>query len=193
MSDFVSGTDANDTVIPTFASQLMKMSNGTVLDLSNFKSTLEFNIAISGELWLFSSTTLKVPTENSKLYFVAAVARKDFSEKIDATQRTIMLIIIGIIGVTTPLRRLTVEMEKVANFDFSMLDRGFFVENSMFLEVRKMQKVFNLMLKGIVRCGFARDFGKIIGSKEKKQNGSGSQTKPSQTKTDDQKNIVYTH
>ncbi|KAI8809172.1 hypothetical protein BJ742DRAFT_805294 [Cladochytrium replicatum] len=183
-TDFVAATSANDTVIAQL-SQLIKTQTNSFTSFSSLVGALYRTTLSSGDQWTYSVAPLTVAS-TSPLYLIAAIPRRDYFASIDDAQRSsiivtsvfgiasMVIVVLAIIGITFPVRKLTAEMAKVANFDFSMLERGFFVENSLFSEIRNMQSTFNTLVKAFA--------GAIKRNKAMNQNSSGalasSDTKP---------------
>ncbi|KAI8809258.1 hypothetical protein BJ742DRAFT_805605 [Cladochytrium replicatum] len=154
--NFVMATDANDTSTAQLA-QDINQRTANFSSINTITGSL-IQTTITGEDWTYSVRMLQVQSSVS-MYLVAAIPRQDFFSAIDSAQRTsitvtivfaavsMIVVIIVIIGITLPVRTLTAEMSKVATFDFSMLERGFFVENSVFTEIRNMQRTFNTLVK----------------------------------------------
>ncbi|KAI8814936.1 hypothetical protein BJ742DRAFT_784964 [Cladochytrium replicatum] len=152
----VNAVSSGDATISLLA-QDIEMRTDSYKSISSVIGSLT-RVKLPNDEWTYSVRTLQVPSSVS-MYLVAAIPRRDFFSVIDNAERTsvtvtvvfaaisIMVVIGVIVGITLPIRRLTGEMTKVATFDFSMLERGFFIENSLFTEIRKMQVTFNTLVK----------------------------------------------
>ncbi|KAI8812576.1 hypothetical protein BJ742DRAFT_735804 [Cladochytrium replicatum] len=133
-SGFVAATDANDT-----STQLPQDIEQRTISYSSINSIAASLIqaTVAGENWTCSLRSLQCDNAERtsiKVTIVFAVV-------------AMIVVIIVIAGITVPVRTLTAEMSKVATFDFSMLERGFFVENSMFTEI--MQGTINTLVKAL--------------------------------------------
>ncbi|KAI8809155.1 hypothetical protein BJ742DRAFT_738325 [Cladochytrium replicatum] len=157
-TSFVQATSANDSVIPLIAEDIVTKANS----FKSMSSVIGYLIQASlpDDKWTYSVRSLEVPASNA-MYLVAAIPRRDFFSIIDSSERasitvtvafavvSIIVVILVIMGITFPVRKLTADMSKVAVFDFTMLERGFFVENSPFTEIRRMQRTFNTLVKAL--------------------------------------------
>ncbi|KAI8809157.1 hypothetical protein BJ742DRAFT_852855 [Cladochytrium replicatum] len=153
---FISAIKANDTSTAQLAYDIKQRTSSYTSMSAVVGSLLETTIA--AEKWTYSVRRLEVPTAVN-IYLIAAIPRSDLFSVIDDAQRTsitvtivfavvsMIVVVLVTIGITLPVRTLTGEMSKVASFDFSMLERGFFVENSVFAEIRNMQRTFNTLVK----------------------------------------------
>ncbi|KAI8812673.1 hypothetical protein BJ742DRAFT_28268 [Cladochytrium replicatum] len=177
-SDFVAAASSNDTIIAQL-SQIVKTQTNSFTSTGSLVGKLYRTALSSGDQWTYSVAPLTVAS-TSPLYLIAAIPRRDYFASIDDAQRSaiivttvfgivsMLVVVLAIIGITFPVRKLTTEMVNVAKFDFSMLERGFFVEDSLFSEIRNMQSTFNTLVKAFA--------GAIKRNKAMNQNSSGAQT-----------------
>ncbi|KAJ3127412.1 hypothetical protein HK098_006401 [Nowakowskiella sp. JEL0407] len=111
-----------------------------------------------GEEWIISAIPLTFETDD-RFVVVIGIPKKEYFGDIDGAIRTGTTISIAIafcgcvisvalfLIITQPLRAIGQKMEKVAQFDFSMLADGWFKEDNFFLEIRNLERNFNNMVK----------------------------------------------
>ncbi|KAI8809170.1 hypothetical protein BJ742DRAFT_239602 [Cladochytrium replicatum] len=157
-TSFVESISASDLVISQI-SQEIKTRSGSFSDMSRVVGT-RFQPSFNGDSWAVSVGQLYLPATDN-MYLAVAIPRRDFFGSIDDAQRTSIIVtiifaalmilsaILVVIGVTVPIRKITIEMEKVAGFDFSLLREGFFVEDSVITELRNAQIAFNTLVKAL--------------------------------------------
>ncbi|KAI8807152.1 hypothetical protein BJ742DRAFT_335374 [Cladochytrium replicatum] len=163
------GTDLGDlkvsstTVTDPIISQLSQLIQQSTASFTNFSTIANGHIQsakLSDDRWTYIVRPLPIYSV-TRFYLVGGIPRRDYFSGFDTAQTTaialtvvlslvaMVAVVLGLLGVTIPVRNLTREMEKVANFDFSMLEQGYFVENSVISEIRKMQLTFNTLVKAL--------------------------------------------
>ncbi|KAJ3116859.1 hypothetical protein HK098_006464 [Nowakowskiella sp. JEL0407] len=165
---FLKTTNFSDLIIKEIGSLLSPSSTWSEIpslsiDISSLKvaSTLrihqEFTLS-TGSKWLVAIS--KVQFETPEVFFLfVMIPRRDFFEVVDGSISkgvtlssvfSVIGFVVGVVvtvGVLFPLRKLKKNIEKVTEFDFSVLSAGGLEENSVFSEVKAVQKTFNLMVK----------------------------------------------
>ncbi|KAJ3120314.1 hypothetical protein HK098_004687 [Nowakowskiella sp. JEL0407] len=119
----------------------------------------EFTLS-TGSKWMVVVSKVEFETPEQFFLFVI-IPRQDFFGLVDLSiQKGVTLssvfsvvgFVVGIaitIGVLLPLRSLKKNIEQVTEFDFSVLSGGGLEENSVFSEVKAVQKTFNVMVKAL--------------------------------------------
>ncbi|KAJ3129456.1 Nuclear elongation and deformation protein 1 [Nowakowskiella sp. JEL0407] len=173
--DFVNVVDAPDPIIAELGRMVMTQYNGDIKTSTPISlqavtlnsSTTDLSLiqelqltSDANERWMTSFIPLDFGTDD-RFVLVLAIPRREYFGDIDGAMRfgaiisgvvaAIGCIISGILFlvITTPLRNIGRDMERVAQFDFSSLANGFFVEDNFFLEIRNLERHFNNMVKAL--------------------------------------------
>ncbi|KAI8807140.1 hypothetical protein BJ742DRAFT_897301 [Cladochytrium replicatum] len=152
-TSFVSCPACNDTIIAKLCGTIREFT----VDFTNFTCYVDLHlerITFDNEKWTYSVRRIPIPAVYD-LFVVAAIPRKDYFTSIDEALSTSIVVtvvfalvattvmVLGTVGVVFPVSKLTKEMGQIAKFNFSMLEEGFFVENSFFVEIQRMQVAFD--------------------------------------------------
>ncbi|KAJ3121411.1 hypothetical protein HK098_003672 [Nowakowskiella sp. JEL0407] len=136
----------------------MSIDATTLKANTNTKVHKEYILQSNGARWMTVVSKVQFETPDV-FYLVVAIPRKDFFGLVDSSiQQGITVssifaalgIVVGlgiIVGVLLPLRKLKKNIEKVTDFDFTLLSTGGLEENSVFSEVKAVQRTFNVMVK----------------------------------------------
>ncbi|KAJ3125543.1 hypothetical protein HK098_000162 [Nowakowskiella sp. JEL0407] len=151
--------------------------DASVLNVTDSAKLYTDFVLNSGESWMVVVSKVQFETPDV-FYLIIAIPRNDLFRMVEKSinQGAILSSIfaaVGIffgiiitIGVLFPLRKLKFNIERVTDFDFSVVSSGGLDEDSIFTEVKSVQTTFNLMVKAFA--------GAIKRSKERMSRGPNS-------------------
>ncbi|KAJ3128514.1 hypothetical protein HK098_004144 [Nowakowskiella sp. JEL0407] len=169
-SGIVEVSQANDTIIAELGAKLIEKYGGgiskfpefTVSQIQNFAANSEVMYSVKvnadgGEEWV--TTIYKYKLGDQSFALIVSVPRYQFTGGIEASKRSgviltaIFAVFGALLGVLAtffailPLKKISSNMAKATNFDFTMIENGEFDESNLFSEIRNLQRTFNTMIK----------------------------------------------
>ncbi|KAJ3119674.1 hypothetical protein HK098_005235, partial [Nowakowskiella sp. JEL0407] len=165
---------AQDPIIAELGAKLMATYGGGISkfpqfssnQIQNYRSTKEIMNSFSltsdkGAEWVTAVLKMSfgagTPAEIFAL--VVSMPRSQFTGDVERSTKTGVIItailavigcILGVLatyGATRPLKKISENMAKATNFDFTMIENGKFDESNVFTEIRNLQRTFNTMIK----------------------------------------------
>ncbi|KAJ1550168.1 hypothetical protein HK096_008367 [Nowakowskiella sp. JEL0078] len=173
-TDLVNVTNISDPLTREIATKILNDANGNFSNISpvpqsswnfqnanNYFETQQYSVAAdNGNQWITSYIPISFGTTEI-FVLVMSFPRSDIFGQIDSSIKTgvtsasiisaagAIICILLTLAVTIPLRQVTKNMKQVTKFDFSVLEKGYFSENSFFSEIRQMEMAFNTMVKAL--------------------------------------------